>query len=484
QFQMASIYIGKLNIGAIVPVGLGIWGMVDHFSKNKKSFVMLFSTFLITSVGLMLFLNFSDAEVRERDYFYSPGFYYFAVFIGIGAASVLTEIMNACKKRASSAAPVLFVAGAILLILPVFSAKYQFFAHDRSNDYSCRDYAINMLKPLQKDAIIFTNGDNDTFPLWYIQEVEEYRKDVRVVNLSLLNTPWYITQLRDNEPRVPIGWDDDRIKKLQPIPTKGGWMLVRDIAVQHILRENKWKKPIYFAVTIPPETYAPYRDYFEMQGLAYLLVNKKGTNMINEELLEDNVYNQFSYRSILTSDWKKDKSVYLPTHTEHLIQNYAAAFIQLGYVQQNKPQKALRAFEVAAEISPNMEPVIQLLGRVYFQAGDTLKALQHYEEMLQRYPEKLVLLYHLAETYERSGYYDKAMQTIDKLIDKDPGDQQAILSAYGLAVRANALQRARNYLVRWLDAHPDDEEVRNRLNEFDQAVTTVPPGGTAAPGEE
>ena len=261
-------------------------------------------------------------------------------------------------------------------------------------------------------------------------------------------------------------------------------MLVRDMAVQHILRENRWKKPIYFAVTIPPETYAPYRDYLEMQGLAYLLVSKKGSNMINEEVLEDNVFKQFSFRSILTSDWKKDESVFLPKHTRHLIQNYAAAFVQLGYIQQHDPQKSLRAFKIAKEISPNMEPVIQLLGRVYLQAGDTLRAVRHYEEMVEKYPDKVVLLYHQAETYERVGELDKAMSTLDKLIQKDPSDRQAILSAFGLSVRANALQRARNYLVRWLNAHPDDNEIRDRLNEFDKAVTVVPNTGNSTQSEE
>jgi len=239
QYAMFNHFIGKLNLGAILPIGLGIWGMVDHFTKNKKSFIMLFVTFIVTSLGLIVFLNFSDAEVRERDYFYSPAFYYFAVFIGIGAASILTEIKNQFKRKRGNAAPALYAVGAIMLICPLLTANHHFFTHDRSNNYSCRDYAINMLKPLKQNAIIFTNGDNDTFPLWYIQEVEKYRLDVRVVNLSLLNTPWYIEQLRDNEPKLPIKWNDDEINMLQPVPSKGGWLLVRDLAVRHLLRENK-----------------------------------------------------------------------------------------------------------------------------------------------------------------------------------------------------------------------------------------------------
>ncbi len=474
QFEMFTKYVGRLNIGAIIPLGLGIWGMVDQFTKNKKSFIMLFVTFFVTSLGLIVFLNFSDAEVRERDYFYSPAFYYFAIFIGIGVASILTEVRNYFRRSVGADAPVLYACFIVFLALPFFTAKHHFFTHDRSNNYTCRDYSINMLKPLEKDAIIFTNGDNDTFPLWYIQEVEDYRKDVRVVNLSLLNTPWYIKQLRDNEPKLPIKWTDDQINRLEPVPTKAGWMLVRDIAVRHILRENQWKQPIYFAVTIPPETYAPYRNYLEMQGLAYLLVQKEGTNMINEEVLENNIYNNFSYRSILTDDWKRDTSVSLPAHTRHLIQNYAAAFIQLGYMQQQEPKKALRSFEIAGEISPHMDPVVQLLGRFYFMAGDTQRGFEHYNEMIRKYPNKLTLLYRVAELYERAGQFDNALRNLDELIRRDPSDRYTVLSAFGVSVKANYLQRARSYLIRWLNAHPEDEEFRTRLKEFDEAVKIVP----------
>lgn len=475
QFQMASMYIGKLNLGAVIPIALGIWGMVDHFSKNKKSFIMLFVTLIVTSFGLIVFLNFSDAEVRERDYFYSPAFYYFAVFIGIGAAGLLSEARLAFKRLGVSGRELLFVLAAVLIALPFFTAKRHFFSHDRSNNYSCRDYAINMLIGLKPDAIVFTNGDNDTFPLWYIQEVENYRKDIRVVNLSLLNTPWYIKQLKYNEPKVLINWTDDQIERLQPMPTKSGWLLVRDLAVGRMLRDNAWKRPIYFAVTIPPETYAPYREHLEMQGLAYEMVQEKGTNMINEELLEKHLYEKFSWRSLLTDDWKKDESVFLPKHTRHLVQNYAAAFVQLGFIQQDEPQKALRSFEIAQQISPQMEPVVQLLGRFYFMAGDTQRALDNYNEMIEKYPEKLALLYRIAEIYERIGQIDQAIYSLDKLISRDPGDRQAVLSAFGLSVKANQFQRARNYLVRWLNAHPNDEEVRNQLNELDNALKTIQP---------
>jgi len=235
-------------------------------------------------------------------------------------------------------------------------------------------------------------------------------------------------------------------------------------------------------VTIPPSTYAPYREYLEMQGLVYLLVQKKGANMINEQLVERNIYHEFSYRSILTDEWKKDESVFLPAHTKHLIQNYAAAFIQLGYLQQDDAQKGLRSFKIANEIAPQMEPIKQLLGRFYFMAGDTMKALEHYEEMERKYPDNPAILYRAAEIYERMGDLTRALNNLNQVLRMDPNDKQTMLSAYGVSIRTKQFNQAHNYLIRWLNAHPGDEEVNKRLDEFNAAFKAVPV--TGQPGTE
>jgi hypothetical protein len=193
---MFATYVGRLNLGSLIPVALGIWGMVDH-RRSTEDLRHAFVTLMVMSLGLIVFLNFSDSEVRERDYFYSPAFYYFAIYIGIGAASVLNELKG-LFARGSRVLPATAGAAAALCVLPLFTLKQHYFTHDRSHNHICQEYARNMLVCLEPNAIIFTNGDNDTFPLWYIQEVEGYRRDVKVVNLSLLNTPWYIKQCRDN----------------------------------------------------------------------------------------------------------------------------------------------------------------------------------------------------------------------------------------------------------------------------------------------
>src|SRR5690349_12712507 len=149
------------------------------------------------------------------------------------------------------------------------------FTHDRSHNYIARDYAYNMLAPLKPNSFMFTNGDNDTFPLWYIQQVEGFRKDVRIVNLSLLNTDWYIRQLKDEDPKLPIDLDDRTIDGLAAGAVQdeqGHIIYTNEFMVHHLMEHDKnpdgtWKHQPYFAVTVP-EHYG-YDPYFALQGLVY-----------------------------------------------------------------------------------------------------------------------------------------------------------------------------------------------------------------------
>jgi hypothetical protein len=471
QFQMFQAYVGNLNLGSLVPVGLGIWGMVDQYAKHRKTFVMLFVTLLVMSLGLIVFLNFSDSEVRERDYFYSPAFYYFAIYIGIGAASVLNELRG-LFARAGNTVPATAALAALFVAMPFTTLSQHFFTHDRSRNRTCAEYARNMLVCLEPNAVLFTNGDNDTFPLWYIQEVEGYRKDVRVVNLSLLNTPWYIKQCRDNEPKVPIAWADDDIDALTPVPSQDGWLLVRDLAMDHILRVNKFQRPIYFAVTIPSTTFAPYREILEMEGLAYKVVQRRGQNMVNLAKLENCIVNEYTYGGILNADWKRDQSIYLQPYIEHLIQNYSAAFVQLAYEKHRAGdyQKALHYMQVSGQISPQLEPPRQLLGLYYLDAGDTTGAMRFYMDGLRENPTDLQLMYRLAGVYERLGDFEKALDLIDPILREDPNSQDLVMMGYTLGVRGGMYERARGYLSDWLARHPEDAEVKEMLEDFDRQV--------------
>jgi tetratricopeptide (TPR) repeat protein len=486
QFQMFTAYLGQLNVGSVVPLALGIWGIVDHYTKHRKTFVMLGVILLVMSLGLVVYLNFSDSEVRERDYFYSPVFYFFAVFIAIGAGSVLSEIRNLAARRNMTGTLPVAVPVAVFLALPFFTLANHHFSHDRSKNYICQKYARNMLVGLEPNAILYTNGDNDTFPLWYIQEVEKYRRDVRVVNLSLLNTPWYIEQLRDLEPKIAISWTNEEIERLRPIETKDGWVLIRDIAVQHILKNNSKNRPMYFAVTIPPETFAPYREFLEMEGLAFRVVPRKGKNLVNVEKLEDNIWNKFDYGGILDKDRKRDDSLYREEYVRRLIQNYAAAFTQLGFEKGRRDdfEGAVKNLNVALEITPDLDPALLWLGWYKLEAGDTAGAVRFYKDEIERRPRNAELLYRLAGVYERIGHLDSALVAVDELIRRDPGHRDAMMSGVGISLRFGLKDKAEKYLSDWLVGHPTDVSVRRALEELREKSAEPQGEGAAADGAD
>jgi len=471
QFKMLTAYVGKLNLGSVIPLALGIWGMVDQYAKSKKAFVVLFVTLLVLSMGMVLYLNFAESEVRERDYFFLPAFYYFAVYIGIGAGSIVSEIRRLVPRRwLKGLAPVALPA-MVFLVLPFFSAREHFHPHDRKDDIVCQEYAKNMLVGLDDDAILFTYGDNDTFPLWYIQEVEDYRKDVRVVNLNLLNTPWYIEQLRDNEPRVNIAWTDEQLKRLRPVRTKERWYSIASLGVQHILKHNAGSRPVYFSVTIEPEIYKEYREFLEIEGLAQRLVPKKGRNMVNAAKLEENVWQNYSYAGLLDNDYKRDERVYQPPFVRRLCQNYSAAFGQLGFVKarEGNYDEAIRNLEIAEEITPNLQDIVMWLGWYYLENGEPDKALAYYHDHVRRYPDNCDYWYRLAGVQEQVDDLAGSLESIDEVTRRCPDNRDAVTAAAAISVRLGLIDRGAAYVERWLARHPDDTAMREALGKIKES---------------
>ncbi|MDR1370595.1 MAG: DUF2723 domain-containing protein [Dysgonamonadaceae bacterium] len=193
----------------MLPLLLGIAGLLFQAYSGKRGiegFWVIFMLFFMTGLAIVLYLNQPPLQPRERDYAYAGSFYAFAIWIGIGVAGVVKGLNKYCKL---SLLPSALAATLLCLIVPTIMATENWDDHDRSNRYVARDFGFNYLTTCAPNAIIFTNGDNDTFPLWYAQEVEGYRTDVRVCNLSYLNTDWYIDQMKrqayESTP-LPITW--------------------------------------------------------------------------------------------------------------------------------------------------------------------------------------------------------------------------------------------------------------------------------------
>ncbi|PKP11814.1 MAG: hypothetical protein CVU09_02975 [Bacteroidetes bacterium HGW-Bacteroidetes-4] len=175
----------------LLPFILGIIGLVYQLGKDKKNFWIVMSLFILTGLAIVVYLNQSPQQPRERDYAYAGSFYAFAIWIGLGVLGIYESL-----KKYLSETPSAVMATVVTLFIPALMAAENWDDHDRSDRYIARDFAYNYLNSVEKDGVIFTNGDNDTFPLWYIQEVEEVRTDVRVICLPYLITDWYIDQMK------------------------------------------------------------------------------------------------------------------------------------------------------------------------------------------------------------------------------------------------------------------------------------------------
>ena len=199
------------NVFYCLPLLLGLIGLFWQAYKGKRGiqqFWVVFFLFFMTGLAIVIYLNQTPMQPRERDYAYAGSFYAFAIWCGMGVAAIIDLIARCMKKENVAIAAVVSVAA---LLVPVQMASQTWDDHDRSGRYCCRDFGQNYLMSLQDEGnpIIFTNGDNDTFPLWYNQDTEGFRTDARVCNLSYLQTDWYIDQMirpAFDSPALPITW--------------------------------------------------------------------------------------------------------------------------------------------------------------------------------------------------------------------------------------------------------------------------------------
>ena len=187
------------NVFYMLPLLLGIIGLLwqaFHSKRGIEQFWVVFFLFFMTGIAIVLYLNQPPAQPRERDYAFAGSFYAYAIWIGLGVAAIANLLASYMHKNRNAEKIAAAVAVVVGLAIPLQMVSQTWDDHDRSGRYAARDFGMNYLSSLAPNAIIFTNGDNDTFPLWYAQEVEDYRTDVRVVNLSYLTTDWYANQMK------------------------------------------------------------------------------------------------------------------------------------------------------------------------------------------------------------------------------------------------------------------------------------------------
>jgi len=425
------------NFYFALPLLLGLLGMMFHFSRDWRRAFSVLVLFGITGLGLIIYLNQTPLQPRERDYSYVASFFAFSLWVGLGATGILQLVLESIQEKATPVvqrAVMLGLGVLVFLAVPGWMAYENYDDHDRSGRYVAPEYAYNMLMSLADDAVIFTNGDNDTFPLWYLQEVEGVRRDVRVVNLSLLNTPWYVRQLKNQHAResapLPISIDDEDIDQLSIVqwqPTEVSlpvdkdllfsasevyialedtglvespmrWRLEgrpyaqdfnvlhgADIAALNILQTNAaqgWTRPIYFAVTVSPDGQLDLQNYFQLEGQAFRVVPIKHDEPLGRVVpsLTPQRLRRFKFTNL------DDPDVYYDENIRRMVDNYRNIFAQtamkLSELGQTEEATALLdslMAKVPFETIPGDERSFLFMARAYQTTGakdrvvDTMK---------------------------------------------------------------------------------------------------------------
>jgi len=494
-----------------IPLFLGLLAIWEQIRRRKREGVVLLFLVLAGTVGLVLYMNFSDGtkpdpltgeiirlEVRDRDYFFTPGFMFFALLMGLGVSALIRNLDTMLGKKHSLSHPALIFMAVILLLLPLSTLKRNYHKNNQAGNWIPYDYAYNLLIGCDKDGMLVTNGDNDTFPLWFLQNVEKIRQDVRVVNLSLLNADWYILQLKDIW-KVPLDLSYEQIKwkdiKLpdgrtvrrpqepfyDPIrnekgfllpyrdPTTGETIRVQDMMVQNILLANNWKYPFYFSNTVQPRNRVGLDKHLKTEGLINLVVPEEGDRMIDTAKYHRNLFEVYKYRGL------NDINVYKNENTVGLLITLPEKFIELAlyYWEQNQMEKAKTVLKKAIEVTPDYYRPYVLLYR-FLRDEDKIKESEtilgaceeRLNQLVARYPE--IVYYHqfLGLVYQVGGKLEEAVNSFEKVLQIDPSDRMTFQILGQILASSKKSKELVDLLERWVKYNPNDQEARQMLEYY------------------
>jgi len=453
-----------------LPFLLGLAGMFHQFRRHPRGASLVAVLFVMTGLAIVLYLNQPLGQPRERDYAYVGSYLAFAIWIGMGAQALFEKAALAPYRLTIIQ---LGLASLLVLAVPVNLFQHNFHRQDRKDNYLAADYAHNVLSTCAPNAILFTNGDNDTFPLWYLQQVERFRRDVSIVNLSLLNTPWYVRQLQTRPPQVPIHLRSGEIDSLRlwpwPEPEmihiaitnkaalrefaaatavtpttdatrephtmqilvsptyQGRFIRPQDRLIFEIISANQFQRPVYFGFNVPNSNLPGLQPFLRNEGMARRLLPVPG-NTDAPELLAKNVLGVYRYRHL------ENPKVYLDELERGLAESYRLHFLALVQhaLQRGELEPARALLQRLEQLMPeskfpfqNFETALQVT-HYYWQAGDTSRVyarLEQAERQRRLQPEQGVEIakfyWHLLQDSRR------AQELLARILARTPQYQPA-----------------------------------------------------------
>lgn len=493
-----------------IPLLLGLLGVYFHYRKDWKMASVFLIMFILMGYLTAFYQNQQQPQPRERDYFYVAAFFVYAIWIALGIRGLVDLAMTKISGSALRNAAVYGILAAGIILVPVRMIQANYFTHDRSGNWVPWDYSYNLLQSCAPNGVLFTNGDNDTFPLWYLQDVEGVRRDVKVVNLSLLNTDWYIKQLKYNDPygvgNVNIRLNEVQIAQVRPIqwspqqitiaaPTEAqlksmhdlkqelnirdssivqegkiSWTMnptltfgnvqavrVQDLMVREIIEANNWQRPIYFAVTCSDDSKIGMQDYLRMEGMAFRFVPEKrkpGVEFIEPNILQAQLQENTGFSRDFQPGFKfrglNNPDVFLDDNHKRMTMNYRNSFLRmtLYYVNTGQNELAINTLDLMEEKIPRWN--------IEMEYG---------------------LLYEIGTLYQRAGGIDQFRQILDEVeklawekLEKDPSDTQSYYSPYRLLIEIyesrNNYQKLLEVWRRLEQLYPNDPSVRTNIEKY------------------
>jgi hypothetical protein len=539
----AILRILKLS-AYLSPLTIALWAISYMFKRNRNGTLLLGLGFITCTLFLVFYMNFADGtvpeqrdllswqrtgamgpkpgpaqlEVRERDYFFTPGFMFLGMWAGIGLACLMHCLLLRFKNPKKYLAPAFCI---LMLASPALPLYSNMGIKTRAGNWVAYDYGFNLLQSCEKDAILFTGGDNDTFPLWFAQEVAGIRRDVRVVNLSLVNTSWYIGQLMGNAPSLhipPVLFDEyfrprlasrqvfldsishrfSRLRQAKKV-LLSKWKLeitipdnkakrvfrVQDYMVLNIIHGNAGKRSIYFANTVPESAMMGLKNYLCLEGMVYKLGPQRRANRVNIEKTLYNLDNIYRFTNL----GKKD--LFLNNNVKRTISNYRVTF--LSYIIEDSANlKRLRAAHKSAKADHTFKNIRRQLNRwvsimpadpytrltaarVYAQNGRMDLAIDTLEKGLIIDPLDIMYNANLGFMLKDTGKFREAIPFLEMVvyhIDTDfsklrhretVGAIQALMDLYQKTGKKDKYQ---DLLEQWVDANPQDRRAREELDKL------------------